>query len=124
MRKQNNGQTLPRMVFLGVLVGQWVVLARLTWWEFNWDVMEPITYFVTFGSVIVGYVYFMVTKKDYGYENWRRSVVAKRMYKLYVQNGFPIDKYFHLEHKIKNVDPEAIENIEEEFEAKESEQTK
>lgn len=26
---------------LGYLVAQWAFLARLTWWDFNWDIMEP-----------------------------------------------------------------------------------
>ena len=34
------------------LAAQFSLLARLVWVEFNWDIMEPITYFVTFGTMI------------------------------------------------------------------------
>lgn len=29
---------------------QFGLLARLTWWEYSWDIVEPITYFVTYGT--------------------------------------------------------------------------
>lgn len=52
-----------RLVWAGFggLVTQWVVLARLTWWEFSWDVIEPITWFMGMGNSILGtYPYFAV----------------------------------------------------------------
>jgi hypothetical protein len=33
---------------------QFGLLARLTWWEYSWDIMEPITYFVTYGTSMGG----------------------------------------------------------------------
>ena len=44
---------------------QFGVLARLTWWEYSWDIMEPVTYFVTYGTGIVAYAYFVLTKQEY-----------------------------------------------------------
>ncbi|XP_022239765.1 calcium uniporter protein, mitochondrial-like isoform X2 [Limulus polyphemus] len=37
---------------LGLLGIQFGVLARLTWWEYSWDIMEPVTYFITYGTSI------------------------------------------------------------------------
>ena len=34
---------------LAYMVFQWSALARLTWWEYSWDIMEPVTYFITYG---------------------------------------------------------------------------
>lgn len=42
---------------------QFGVLARLTWWEYSWDIMEPVTYFVTYGTTIAMYAYFVLTKQ-------------------------------------------------------------
>ena len=39
------------------------ILARLTWWEYSWDIMEPVTYFVTYGTAMAAYGYFVVTKQ-------------------------------------------------------------
>lgn len=48
---------------LGLMSVQFGILARLTWWEYSWDIMEPVTYFVTYGTVIATYAYFVVTKE-------------------------------------------------------------
>jgi len=39
-------------VGLGLMSVQFGILARLTWWEYSWDIMEPVTYFVTYGTAI------------------------------------------------------------------------
>ena len=48
---------------LGLMSLQFGVLARLTWWEYSWDIMEPVTYFVTYGTAIAGYAYFVMTRQ-------------------------------------------------------------
>ena len=56
-----------RLTWLGLsLMGiQFGFLARLTWWEYSWDVMEPVTYFVTYGTVMGMYAYYCVTRQEY-----------------------------------------------------------
>ena len=52
IRAQADRQAL--LIQYGVLAymcGLWGVLFRLTWWEYSWDIMEPITYFITYGFV-------------------------------------------------------------------------
>ena len=44
---------------------QFGVLARLTWWEYSWDIMDPVTYFVTYGPAVAAYAYFVLTKQEY-----------------------------------------------------------
>ena len=48
-----------------LVIGQFGILARLTWWEYSWDIMEPVTYFVTYGTAIGAYCYFVLTKQEY-----------------------------------------------------------
>ncbi|XP_055528115.1 calcium uniporter protein, mitochondrial [Wyeomyia smithii] len=50
---------------LGLMSVQFGVLARLTWWEYSWDIMEPVTYFVTYGTAMAAYAYFVLTKQEY-----------------------------------------------------------
>lgn len=45
-------------VGLGLMSVQFGVLARLTWWEYSWDIMEPVTYFVTYGTAMAAYAYY------------------------------------------------------------------
>nr|CAD7427298.1 unnamed protein product [Timema monikensis] len=50
-------------VGLGLMSVQFGILARLTWWEYSWDIMEPITYFVTYGTAMAAYSYYVLTKQ-------------------------------------------------------------
>jgi len=43
---------------LGYLVIQFSILARMVWIDFNWDIMEPITYFVGISTMLGGYIFF------------------------------------------------------------------
>ncbi|KAJ8951785.1 hypothetical protein NQ318_019758 [Aromia moschata] len=48
---------------LGLMSVQFGILARLTWWEYSWDIMEPVTYFVTYGTAMACYAYFVLTRE-------------------------------------------------------------
>ena len=52
---------------LAFLMVQWGMLARLTFWELSWDVIEPITYFLGSGTTILFYCYFMATREEFAY---------------------------------------------------------
>ena len=58
-------QHTQRLKWLGLgLMGlQFGILARLTWWEYSWDIMEPVTYFVTYGTSMAMMAYYVVTKQ-------------------------------------------------------------
>ena len=47
---------------LTLLVLQWGVFLRLTFFELSWDVMEPISYFFSSLWGIVAYAYFMASR--------------------------------------------------------------
>ncbi|XP_077999807.1 calcium uniporter protein, mitochondrial-like [Glandiceps talaboti] len=44
---------------------QFGFLARLTWWEYSWDIMEPVTYFVGYGTAMAFYAYYVLTRQEY-----------------------------------------------------------
>jgi len=48
---------------LGAMGLQFGLLARLTWWEYSWDIMEPVTYFVGFGSAMAMFGYYILSKQ-------------------------------------------------------------
>ena len=66
------------IVFGGLLTlcAQLAMFMRLTYVELSWDVMEPISYFVGVFNAIMLYVYFMVNKRDFSFDDW-----SKRMQK-------------------------------------------
>ena len=48
---------------LAFMAVQFGFLARLTWWEYSWDIMEPVTYFVTYATSMACYAYFVLTRQ-------------------------------------------------------------
>lgn len=39
------------------------IFARLTWYEYSWDIMEPVTYFATFSTVFATFGYYLMTNQ-------------------------------------------------------------
>lgn len=70
-------------VGLGMMSVQFGVLARLTWWEYSWDIMEPVTYFVTYGTAMAAYAYFVLTKQVIKLINYHCNTVNKTVCYLF-----------------------------------------
>jgi len=70
------------------LVFQFGVLADMVWIDFNWDIMEPITYFVTLTTVIGGFSFFIRSKQDYTYPALAQRFANSKLRKLYIANRF------------------------------------
>uniref|UniRef100_A0A4W4F8X4 Calcium uniporter protein n=1 Tax=Electrophorus electricus TaxID=8005 RepID=A0A4W4F8X4_ELEEL len=85
---------------MAYMATQFGVLARLTWWEYSWDIMEPVTYFITYGTAMAMYAYFVLTRQEYIYPDAR-----DRQYLLFFHKGvkrtrFDIEKYNQLKDAI------------------------
>jgi hypothetical protein len=72
----------------GYCVVQAALVARLTWWELSWDVMEPVTYMLTFAVVLIGYSYFVLTGTEYTFEGLRRTLERRKLNKLLRKYNF------------------------------------
>eukprot|EP00249_Psilotum_nudum_P013254 c24241_g1_i1 orf=320-1132(+) len=82
---------------LGVLTIQTALFIRLTFWELSWDIMEPITFFVTSGGFIVCYAYFLITSREPTYEDFAKSVFHAEHQKLIERKHFNSKKLNELE---------------------------
>lgn len=49
------------------MVIQFGILVWFIWWEYFWDIMELVIYFIIYGSVMVMYVYFVMICQEYVY---------------------------------------------------------
>ncbi|KAI9357258.1 hypothetical protein DFJ73DRAFT_821075 [Zopfochytrium polystomum] len=81
---------------LAALCAQWGIMARLTWWEYSWDVMEPISYILSVGTAIIAYSFYIVTHREYSYENIHEVTMTSAQAKLYRRHKFDIDGYARL----------------------------
>ena len=70
---------------------------------------------MTFASVLIGYSYFAVTKRDYTFPDMRNSWLIREMRRQYQKKNFPTDRFFHLQYEITRIDPEAIEDLNEQI---------
>lgn len=93
---------------LGYMALQFGFLARLTWWEYSWDIMEPVTYFVTYAGSMVFYAYFVLTREDSNYPEIRNRLHLLSFYKSSNKKGLDVAEYnakkeivAKLEHELK-----------------------
>uniref|UniRef100_T1GS30 Calcium uniporter protein n=1 Tax=Megaselia scalaris TaxID=36166 RepID=T1GS30_MEGSC len=96
LRKTN----LKTWLGLGLMSVQFGVLARLTWWEYSWDIMEPVTYFVTYGTAMAAYAYFCITKQVNVTDRQYLLSIHKRAKK----NSFDIEEYNSKKRQIAEVE--------------------
>jgi len=75
-------------------VGCLVILFRMTYWEFSWDIVEPISFFVsTMGPIAFFYVWFATNKEDFTLAGWRQQMVESAQMNLYRARGFDLARY-------------------------------
>ncbi|KAG8078293.1 hypothetical protein GUJ93_ZPchr0007g3452 [Zizania palustris] len=87
---------------LGFLISQVGLFFRLTFWEFSWDVMEPITFFTTTTGLVVGYAYFLITSRDPTYQDFMERLFESRQRKLIQRQNFNLDRYLELQRRCKD----------------------
>ncbi|RPD75827.1 hypothetical protein L226DRAFT_484795, partial [Lentinus tigrinus ALCF2SS1-7] len=87
----------------GILVVYWGTVARLTFWDFGWDVMEPITYLSGLSMVILGYLWFLYRGREVSYSSLLHHSVSARRESLYESRGLDIDRWMDLVSEAKSI---------------------
>ncbi|KAK4483037.1 hypothetical protein RD792_010213 [Penstemon davidsonii] len=82
---------------LGFATVQVGLFFRLTFWEFSWDVMEPVAFFATTTSIVIGYAYFMITSRDPSYQDLLKRLFLSRQRKLIQKQNFDIQRFVELQ---------------------------
>lgn len=91
-------------VGLGLMSVQFGVLARLTWWEYSWDIMEPVTYFVTYGTAMAAYAYFVLTKQEYILPDVKDRQHLITLHKSAKKAGINLAEYNDIKRKIAEIE--------------------
>ncbi|OZC07338.1 hypothetical protein X798_05648, partial [Onchocerca flexuosa] len=71
-------------------------LARLTW-EYSWDVMEPITYFATYATLIASFAYYLYTNQYFDYNDHKRRAMTLYFHKKAAKSNFDISRFNELQ---------------------------
>jgi hypothetical protein len=101
LRASSRVRTISYVLLVG-LCAQWLLFARLTWWDYSWDVIEPVTYFTTAVQMILaGYAYYLVYKEDYTNMEVKKTILNKLLRRFKQRDGFDEEKYLKLKSKIE-----------------------
>jgi len=88
---------------LGYLVIQFSILARMVWIDFNWDIMEPITYFVGVFTLLIGFSFFVLYGQDYTYHALERRQQMLALRRLYISEEFNWKKWNNLNERVRTI---------------------
>ncbi|XP_051866452.1 calcium uniporter regulatory subunit MCUb, mitochondrial-like isoform X1 [Pristis pectinata] len=89
---------------LALMSTQAGALAWLTWWVYSWDIMEPVTYFITYGSSMVFYAYFLLTRQDWVYNEIRDRQKLHYFHRCAKRRRFDVEKYNKIKEEIAEVE--------------------
>ncbi|KAG8227644.1 hypothetical protein J437_LFUL008721 [Ladona fulva] len=89
---------------LGLMGVQFGILARLTWWEYSWDIMEPVTYFVTYGTAMAAYAYFVLTKQEYLLPDVKDRQFLLEFHKRAKKVGLNVTEYNRLKDGVAKIE--------------------
>ncbi|OQV13674.1 putative Calcium uniporter protein, mitochondrial [Hypsibius exemplaris] len=91
---------------LGFMGMQFGFLARLTWWEYSWDIIEPVTYFVTYATAMGLYAYFLVTRQDVNFPGITERWTAVAFHKNVKRSKWEMTRYIQLKDKLAHMQAE------------------
>jgi len=101
---QRSAAARSRMVVssgLLVLCLQLATFVRLTYVEFSWDVMEPLSYFVGLANAIAVYIYYLWNRRDFSFETWQSSLESKSLKRTLQSKGVDLDRYVSLARRLR-----------------------
>ncbi|XP_029393718.1 calcium uniporter regulatory subunit MCUb, mitochondrial isoform X2 [Mus pahari] len=95
---------------LALLSVQGGALAWLTWWVYSWDLMEPVTFFLSFANSIVFFAYFIITRQNYTYSSlWSRQLL-QFFHKKSQRRCFDVEQYNKLKEDLAEA-TESLDNV-------------
>ncbi|CAG2101330.1 unnamed protein product [Medioppia subpectinata] len=93
---------------LFLLSAQLGFVARLTWFEYSWDIMEPITWMLTYAMMVGTFAYYIVTSQEYLVPSVERRLTINKFWKLAQKQNFDVTQFRALRQQIKQLDEKIL----------------
>ncbi|RNF06770.1 putative calcium uniporter protein, mitochondrial [Trypanosoma rangeli] len=71
---------------------QLAIISRLTFFDLDWDIMEPVSYFLGTGTSLFFFGYFLRYGRSHTYRDYDQTMLPKKL-KQYAPRDFDWDKY-------------------------------
>jgi hypothetical protein len=71
--------------------------------DFGWDIVEPISYAITFTVAIWGMIYYSLFKHDYTFTDTIKRLTMSKQYKRYQKVNFDVDNYNSVRFQVEDV---------------------
>ncbi len=89
---------------VAILTTWWGTVAFLTFCtSLGWDVMEPVTYLTGLGTILGGYIWFLIHNREVSYRAVSTRTTSRRQQKLYIEKGFNVERYQELIEEVKDL---------------------
>jgi hypothetical protein len=79
------------------------ILAELTWDVYSWDIVEPIAYFIAYGTAMLFYAFYLMTRSDFEYITWIDRLFLRKFYREAHRQSFDISLYNRLKNRLFTV---------------------
>ena len=76
------------------------VLAELTWDVYSWDIVEPISYFIAFGTAMTVYAFHLMTRSDFEYITISDRLFLSKFYQEARRQSFDVSLYNRLKTRL------------------------
>ncbi|KAI1303074.1 Calcium uniporter protein, mitochondrial [Halotydeus destructor] len=93
MKAENQANSKFKWGGLFLLSAQLGFVARLTWFEYSWDIMEPITWCLTYSMLMASFAYYIMTSQEYMLPMVERRFVQTQLWKHVKKSNFNIEEF-------------------------------
>ena len=73
---------------------------ELTWFVYSWDIVEPMSYFMAFGTALSAYAFHLMTRADFEYMTISDRLFLRKFYREARRQAFDISLYNRLKNRL------------------------